>query len=286
MADEILDRWINVGGVKTHYLTLGNGAPIVLLHGGALGVSAAENWRKNIPALAGGGFSVYAPEIVGSGETDKPAGCHTIAAKIRHVEEFLDALCLDRVCLVGNALGASLALAIANDLAERVPAAVVMGGPGAPHGRESAGLNRLTAIADAYSREGIRASLETLCFDTSLISDELVERRFRLAQLPGAREVFSAFISSPDGGRSMWDRVQGFLPKIAQPVMVLWGKEDGILPVELAHKLASTLPHARLEIVESCGHWVQIERPEVFNRLVRDFFESQRASKSAHLESS
>jgi pimeloyl-ACP methyl ester carboxylesterase len=162
MADEILDRWIDVGDIRTHYLTLGNGAPIVLLHSGALGVSAAENWQKNIPALARGGFSVYAPEIVGSGETDKPAGCHAIAAKIRHIEGFIDKLCFDRVCLVGNALGASLALAIANDLAARVAAVIVMGGPGAPHGREPAGLNRLTAIADAYSREEIRKSLAAI----------------------------------------------------------------------------------------------------------------------------
>ena len=82
MAEEILERWIDVGGIKTHHLTAGNGEPIVLLHGGALGVSAAENWNRNLAALAAGGFSVYAPEIVGSGETDKPPGCHAIAAKM------------------------------------------------------------------------------------------------------------------------------------------------------------------------------------------------------------
>jgi len=272
MADEILERWVDVGGIRTHYLTAGNGAPIVLLHGGALGVSAAENWERNLAALAAGGFSVFAPEIVGSGETDKPAGCHAIAAKIRHVENFIDALCLGRVRLIGNALGASLALAIAHDWPERVAAVVVMGGPGAPHGRESSGLNRLTSIAKAYTREGIRESLLTLCLDPAIVSDEIVERRFRLAQLPGAREAFTAFITSPDGGSSMWDRVQGFLPQVRQPVMVLWGSEDRILPVELAHRLAAVLPDARLEIVERCGHWVQIERPELFNRLVLDFF--------------
>ncbi len=51
MADEILDRWIDGGGIRIHYLTLGNGAPIVLLHGGALGVSAAENWQTNMPGF-------------------------------------------------------------------------------------------------------------------------------------------------------------------------------------------------------------------------------------------
>jgi len=156
----------------------------------------------------------------------------------------------------------------------------VMGGPGAPHGRESSGLNRLTSIAKAYTREGIRDSLKTLCLDPAIITDEVVERRFGLAQLPGAREAFSAFISSPDGAPSMWDRVQSFLPKVQQPVMVLWGREDRILPVELAHKLASVLPNARLEIVENCGHWVQIERPEVFNRLVLDFFRSINAQSA------
>lgn len=281
MAEEFLDRWVNIGGIKTHYLTNGNGAAIILLHGGALGVSARENWHKNLDALANGGFSVYAPEITGSGETDKPPGCHTIAAKIRHVEEFIDALCLSKVFLVGNALGASLALAIAHHLPTRVEALVVMGGPGAPHGRASASLNRLTAIADAYTREGIRESLRTLCSDQSLITDEIVERRFRLAQLPRAREAFSAFISSPEGGPSMWDRVQGFLPQIKQPVLLLWGKEDRILPVELARKLLPQLPNARLEIVENCGHWVQIERPEIFNTLVLGFFGSSGAQDTA-----
>ena len=274
MAEKFLDRWINIGGIRTHYLTNGNGAAVILLHGGALGVSAQENWHKNLDVLANAGFSVYAPDITGSGETDKPKGCHTIAAKIRHVEDFIDALCLSRVFLIGNALGASLALAIAHDLKDRVTALVVMGGPGAPHGRESAGLNRLTAIANAHTREGIRESLKTLCFDPLLITDEIVDRRFRLAQLPGAREAFSAFISSPEGGSSMWDRVRGFLPQIEQPVLLLWGKDDRIIPVELARKLLPQLPNARLQIVADCGHWVQIERPELFNTSVLEFFGS------------
>lgn len=276
MAEESLDRWIKVGGIKTHYLTNGDGEPVILLHGGALGVSARENWHRNLGPLANGGYSVYAPEIVGSGETDKPAGCHTIAAKIRHIEDFIDALCLEKVFLVGNALGASLALALAHHQPNRVRAVVVMGGPGAPHGRASTSLNRLTAIANAYTREGIRESLRTLCSDQSLITDEIVERRFRLAQLPGAREAFSAFISSPDGGPSMWDRVQGLLPEIRQPVLLIWGEEDRILPLELARKLLPQLPNARLEIIDNCGHWAQIECPETFNRLVLEFFEPLR----------
>jgi pimeloyl-ACP methyl ester carboxylesterase len=279
VAEDFLERWVNVGGIKTHYLTSGHGPAIVLLHGGALGVSAEENWGRNLGPLAAGGFSVWAPEIVGSGSSDKPAGCHAIAAKVRHIKEFIDLMCLERVSIVGNALGASLALSIAHDWPQRVTALVIMGGPGVPHGDSPPGLEQLLSILRAQTKDKVRQALLSLCVDPSLITEEIVDRRYRLAQLPGAREAFAAFISQPEGSPSMFHDVEGFLPELKLPVLLLWGREDRIQPLYIGERVAARLPNAKLEVVENCGHWVQVERADVFNRQVANFCRSAAAAR-------
>ena len=111
---------VDVGGIATNYHRAGDGPPVVLIHGSGPGVSAWANWRLNIDALAEQN-TVYAPDVVGFGFTDRPAGfTYGMDAWRAHLVGFADALGLDRFSLVGNSFGGALALSVATSAPDRV----------------------------------------------------------------------------------------------------------------------------------------------------------------------
>ncbi|MGH7905462.1 MAG: alpha/beta fold hydrolase [Candidatus Binataceae bacterium] len=263
-----LDRWVNAGGVRTHYLTAGHGEPILLLHGAGMGVSAEHNWRGSTAVLTEKGFSVYAPDIVGFGESDKPAGGNTIESKVQHVKNFIDVLCLERFHLLGNSLGGRITLGIAHDWPHRVKRAILSGAAGLAISFSPV----LRSLAEYHpSKEKMREYLTNLCYDSALVTDEMVDKRYRLSLLPGAREAYSKFISSANSAEGMTKGVEEMLPRIQTPTLLIWGKQDRVVPPEIGQKMAALLPNSRLEIIDECGHWAQIEHPDHFHQLVGDF---------------
>src|SRR6266571_2763352 len=97
--------YVRANGIKTHFIVAGQGEPIVLVHGGGPGASGEYGWRRNIPALAEH-FQVFALDRIGFGLTDKPAIVHSDQLLADHLADFIDALGLDQLCLMGNSMGA------------------------------------------------------------------------------------------------------------------------------------------------------------------------------------
>ena len=98
-------------------------------------------------------------------------------------------------------------------------------------------------------------------FDTSLITDALVEERLEIARLQ-PRRVFET-LHVPD--------MAGEVERLAMPILALWGREDQFCPVSGATTLATRCPDARVLTLTRCGHWVMVERRELFNRWCGDF---------------
>jgi 2-hydroxymuconate-semialdehyde hydrolase/2-hydroxy-6-oxo-octa-2,4-dienoate hydrolase len=267
MAGSYLVRWVNAGGIKTRYLTSGEGDPVLLIHGGGAGVSAIHNWQNSMGPLAEAGFSVYAPEVVGLGLTDKPPDGNGIDAKVKHVRNFIDTLCLERVCVVGNSMGGRIALGIACDSPDRVKRMVLMGSTGLPL-KPSPELGLLRGYKP--SREKMREMVKAFCFDPSIVTEEVVEARYQMSLLPGAQEAYEGFMS-----RSSEMAMEEKLPSIKTPALLIWGRQDKIVPLELGEKMVRLLPNARLEVIDRCGHWVQVEQSDTFNRLVIGFLKGK-----------
>jgi 2-hydroxymuconate-semialdehyde hydrolase len=260
---------VSTGTFNTNYHDQGDGKPLVLIHGSGPGVSAWANWRLAIPELAKS-FRVLAPDMVGFGFTDRPAGFAYLKENwLRQLVDFLDALKLDRVNLIGNSFGGAISLAFAIRHPERVEKLVLMG---------AAGLRfPITPALEAVwgyqpSIENMRKLLDIFAFNRSLVNDELARLRYEASIQPGFQETFSQMFPAP---RQRWvDALandEEAVRALPHETLIFHGREDQVLPVEVSIRLNQLIPRSQLHVFGQCGHWTQIERTADFNRLVRDF---------------
>lgn len=275
MAKNYLERWVNAAGIKTFFITSGDGKPVILLHGSATGVSASHNWAKSMGAFAAAGFSVYAPEVVGYGRTDKPAWANNIEAKVKNIVDFMDALCLEEAYFVGNSMGGRLSLGIAADWPKRVKKMVLLGSAGLSLEQAPDAVKSVhERVMSPPSREKMRRLFEFLCYDASIITEEMIDERYELSLLPGAQEALESFMKGmigQNGAVDLWD-MESRVPSIKTPALVISGKYDKIVPTSLMERMVGLLPNARLEVIDKAGHWAQVEQPDRFHELAIGFF--------------
>ena len=259
-----------------HEAGVGNGPTIVLLHGGGPGASSWSNFARNIGVLAQD-FHVLAVDQPGFGLSDKPTDhpqyfVHSSSA----VKDLLDTLEItDRVHLLGNSLGGGAAVRFALDYPDRAGKLVLMGPGGlssnlfAPDPTE--GVKALGKFNKEPTRERLEEFLRIMVFDQDLITPELVDERFAAANTPeslAATRAMGKSFASADFEKGMLWR-EGF--KLRQPVLLIWGREDRVNPIDGALVALKTIPRAQLHVFGRCGHWAQRERFDEFNRLTVDF---------------
>ncbi len=260
---------IDAGGIVTHYHDAGTGDPVLLLHGSGPGVSAWANWSRNIPALAER-HRVVAPDIVGFGYTERPADVYySLETWVTHVWSFLDALGLEKVSLVGNSLGGRIGLAMAGQHPERLDKLVLMGAPGV-------GMTLTPGLKALREYTPSEANMRTMlldCFavDPAIITADLVRDRYQASVAPGAFEAYrDMFFSDRHAGGELGISEEQ-VRAVPTRTLLLHGREDQVVPVEVAWNMVRLLPDADLAVFARCGHWTQIERAADFNRLVGGF---------------
>ena len=252
----------------TNYHEAGNGSPVILLHGSGPGVSAWTNWRGVIPALADG-FRVIAPDMAGFGYTERDPVLHLdIKLWVKHLIALLDALGIAKANLVGNSVGGSLSLAAAARFSGRFDRLVLMGTP-CDKFMMTPGLR--AGWDYTPSREAMRATMAHFPYDPAAITDELVEDRYAASLIPGAQEGLRKLLVEPksDGDTELSGMPEKVVAGIAHPTLVLHGREDRVIPVEMGLKLGRAMPNAEFHMFGQCGHWVQAERYDAFVALAR-----------------
>ncbi|KWW98966.1 2-hydroxymuconic semialdehyde hydrolase [Carbonactinospora thermoautotrophica] len=264
-------------GIRTNYLEAGSGPPVVLVHGSGPGVSAYANWRLTMPALAER-FRVLAPDMVGFGYTERPAGLrYDVETWTDHLVGFLDALGLARVNLVGNSFGGAIALRVAARHPDRVDRLVLMGSVGVSF-PITPGLDAVWGYQP--SLENMRRLLDIFAYSRELVTDELAEVRYRASIQPGFHESYSAMFPAP---RQRWvDALATPEEEIAalpHETLLIHGRDDQVIPMEVSLRLLRLIGNARLHVFGRCGHWTQIERGEEFNRLLVDFLDRPSARR-------
>jgi 4,5:9,10-diseco-3-hydroxy-5,9,17-trioxoandrosta-1(10),2-diene-4-oate hydrolase len=259
-----------------HEAGVGNGPTIVLLHGGGPGASSWSNFARNIPVLAEH-FHVLAVDQPGYGRSDKPTEhpqyfVHSASA----LKDLLDHLEItSRVHLLGNSLGGGAAVRFALDYPDRAGKLVLMGPGGlstnlfAPDPTE--GVKLLSKFNYEPTRENLEAFLRIMVFDQSLVTDELIDERFASASTPEAlaatRAMGKSFASADFEKGMLWRDAY----KLRQPVLLIWGREDRVNPLDGALVATKLIPRAQLHVFGGCGHWAQLEKFHEFNRLAVDF---------------
>jgi 4,5:9,10-diseco-3-hydroxy-5,9,17-trioxoandrosta-1(10),2-diene-4-oate hydrolase len=267
--------------LKLHYHEAGEGEPVVMLHGGGPGASAWSNFGRNLPVFAESHRTLLVDQP-GFGHSDKPeitGQFFTFSADA--LVNLLDSLGIERVHLVGNSLGGGTAVRFALRHPGRAGRLVLMapGGLGvnvfAPDPTE--GIKRLYEFGapPGPSREKLAAFLRTLVHDQSLVTDELVEERFQVAADPESLRAMASMgksFTSPETVEEgmLWREAY----RLRQRVLLVWGREDRVNPLDGALLALKMIPRAQLHVFGRCGHWAQLEKFDEFNRLTLDFLRS------------
>jgi 4,5:9,10-diseco-3-hydroxy-5,9,17-trioxoandrosta-1(10),2-diene-4-oate hydrolase len=270
------DRYIKVGNINTRYRASGDkGTPVILVHG--LGGSI-ENWVYNVESL-GQHHRVYAPDLKGFGRSDKTPVLHDIDELVQFISDFMAVQHIDKASLAGNSLGGGLVLQFAIRFPDKVDKLVLVDNAGM--GSDvivDFKLASLPVLGELLSRPSLKGTANLwrkVVFDASLVTEELVAQTYKLATLSGASKALLATLRAGIGIRGQRANLTRPLiesaAKIAVPTLIIWGQQDRIIPVAHAHIAAETIPRARLEIFDRCGHMPQMERPDQFNALVLEF---------------
>ena len=261
---------IDAAGIPTNVHVVGEGPPLVLIHGSGPGVTAWANWRLNIPVLSKH-FKVVAPDMVGFGYTERPKdNTYTKERWLAHLDGVLDVLGLEQVDLVGNSFGGALAMAYAITRPKRVRRMVLMGSV-AVRFDITKGLDSVWGYTPSVAN--MKALLDVFAHDRKLVNDELAKLRYEASIRPGFQESFSAMFPAP---RQRWVDAMASDPeavkKVPHPTLIVHGREDQVIPLSASLELAQLLPNMELHVFGKCGHWTQIEHTARFNELLKDFF--------------
>ena len=269
ISSEATGRTIDAAGVSTHYHEAGSGPPVLLLHGSGPGVSAWANWRLTIPALARD-CRVIAPDLVGFGCTERPGDIrYSLQTWSNHVWSFLDALGIRQTSLVGNSLGGRIGLDMAAQRPDRLHRMVLMGAPGVGM-TFTDGLRALREYEP--SEENMRQLLlRYFAVDPAIITDDLVRTRYEASVAPGTLEAYRDMFFSPRHAGSELGITEEQVKAVPTRTLLVHGREDKVVPVEVAWNMVRLLPDADLAVFARCGHWTQIERADDFNTLVGNF---------------
>ncbi len=272
---------VRVNGIKTRFVTAGDGEALVLVHGGEPGTGGEYGWRHNIAALAGH-FRVYALDQIGFGATDKPQINYTDAVLVDHIAGFIDVLCMERVHLMGNSMGAYGVARYAVDHPERVGKMVLVGSASIAvamgiHYKPTEASAALHLALEQPSRENVKAMLEGLVQNRSEITDGLIDERIKWITMPGAQETMRSLgryrtrLKNDPNLRQQYS-LKGRLDELTIPTLMIWGKEDHFAPVELGYELRKMLPNlTAFHVLENSGHQTQHDEAEKFNRLAIEF---------------
>jgi pimeloyl-ACP methyl ester carboxylesterase len=270
------DRYIKVGNINTRFWAAGDkGTAVVLVHG--LGGSI-ENWVNNIDALAQH-HRVYAMDLVGFGRAEKTPLTHDLNVLGEFIDDFMKTQSVEKASLVGNSLGGGLVLRFAIDYPGKVEKLVLVDNAGMGRGVildfKVASLPLIGEFLTRPSRKGTARLWKKVVYDSSLVTERLVEEGYGLITLPGARKALLATVRACINLSGQRADLTGLLISklgtITAPTLIFWGQQDRIIPLAHAHIAMKKIPNARLHIFDRCGHMPQLEHPEEFNKLVLDF---------------
>ncbi len=271
------NRSIKVGNIHTRYWAEGTrGTDVVLIHG--LG-GYAENWNQNFETLAMH-HRVYALDLPGHGLSDKPLNApYTMEYFAEFVHEFLQTLGLEHAHVVGHSLGGAVSTQFAIRYPQMVDKLTLVSSAGL--GKEADLPTRILTIPwlgeklMSPSRAGIKMFLKNLVYDASLIDEPMIDVQVQMATQPSAQttlfKTLRAFSNLLGQKKPIYEfNIRG-LTQFSKPLLLLWGREDPIVPVAHAESLAKRIPTMRLKIFEHCKHLPMVEHAQTFNDTLLDW---------------
>ncbi|SAL80828.1 Alpha/beta hydrolase [Caballeronia arvi] len=256
---EDASRTVTVDGVETHYLELGDGPDLILIHGGGPGADSWGNWRACLPEYAKN-FRVIAYDMPGFGRSAKPSPdtyAYDQASRNRHLTGLIETLKLAPVSVIGNSMGGATSLGVCIERPELVGKLVLMGSAGLaisnPDPTAKATLRRYD-----YTLEAMRAVMQTLTGSRFKVEDEVLQYRHALMQDPAAQAAITRI------ARSDLTYPEEQIAAVKTPTLVVAGKEDKIAVPARNVRYLELLENSWGVFIPHAGHWVMMETPKLF----------------------
>jgi len=253
------EETISVGGIRVHTRIGGQGDPLLVLHG-AGGDRGWTRWLAQVSER----FTVWAPTHPGFGRSDDADWMDGIDDLARFYLWFIETAKLGRPHLLGHSIGGWTAAEMATM------------SPGA--------IDRLVLVAPVGLKPETGEILDIFYFSPAQLLTMMVhdaktvpEWQELFGRPPTPEEVEIATRNREMAARLTWKpymhnpRLANFLPRVTNPALIVWGREDRAVPVECGEQYRRGLPNAKLTVLEHCGHLPPIEHPDAFARLVVDF---------------
>ena len=262
--------------LQVHYNDAGQGdETVVMLHGSGPGASGWANFNRNVDAFVDAGYRVILMDCPGWGKSDSIV-CRGSRSELnaRVLKGLLDKIGLARVHLIGNSMGGHSAVAFALANPQRVGKLVLMGGgTGGPSQfvpMPTEGIKLLQGVYRDPTLDNLKKMLNIFVFDPSSLTEDLMQAR--LANILARRDHLENFVASLAANPKQFPDVGPRLGEIAAPTLVIWGRDDRFVPMDIGLRLVWGMPNADLHLFGRCGHWAQWEHAEKFNRMVLEFF--------------
>ena len=263
-SDETASEIAKVGGHRLHYLKRGDGGqPAVLIHGFT---GSLNDWLFNHAVLAKQ-RAVYALDLPGHGQSSKDVGDGSLDVFISTLVDWLDALGLSRVHLVGHSLGGAVALGAALRNPDRVRSCTLIA---------SAGLGPeidadfITGVVEANRRKQLKPYLQRLFADPSRVSRQLIDDLLRFKRVDGVQDALGKVAKSLVANGKQVAFFRNELELLQMPTKVVWGEKDQIIPSSHCTGLPDPIS---VDLLADCGHMVHMEAAREVNQLVLSFLE-------------
>ena len=236
---------------KYNYIEIGEGTPIVVLHGLMGGLSNFDGVANYFP---GKGYKIVMPELPIYTQSLLKTNVKAFA---RYVKDFITYKGYERVILLGNSLGGHIALYHTKMYPEKMLGLVITG---------SSGLYE-NAMGDSYPRRGdydyIQKKAEDVFYDPKIATKEIVDEVYAMAN-----DRIKLIKTLTIAKSAIRHNMAKDLPKMHVPTCIIWGKNDKVTPPEVAVEFDKLLPNSSLYWIENCGHAAMMEHPEEFNKVL------------------
>jgi pimeloyl-ACP methyl ester carboxylesterase len=249
---------VTVAGTSVQMFSAGSGPPLLFLHG----AGGNRGWQPFHEELAKT-HTVYAPSQAGFNGTERPGWVRTITDMAHFNRQIAQQMGLGRHVLMGHSMGGWIAAEMA----------------AMDHGSLT-GLVLIDAV-------GIRPKNTDITEVFMVSAETRAGYRFHdPSQVPGLEEytreqtpeeVLADFSNRETASRLLWKpymhnpSLPHYLATVKAPTLVLWGREDAIVPLECGELFQQAISGAQLQAIDRCGHSPQYERPEEFHRHVSAF---------------
>lgn len=250
----------DVNGIRTNYIAVGQGEPVVLLHGWG---SSILPYHQLIDLLSQKYF-VIALDLPGFGQTQEPPRPFAVDDYVDFVLEFLKRFSLEKLSLVGHSYGGRVIIKMANrELPFAIDKIVLI---------DSAGIK---------PQASKKRSFKQTCYKLGkwFANLKLIKKLF-----PGLLEKLRVTFGSADYAaaspvmrqclvKAVNEDLTDLLPGIKSPTLLVWGENDTATPLADAKKMEALIPGAGLAVIRNAGHFSFVEQPVIFRSIMASFFE-------------